>query len=218
MNLLHRKRLVLLMVGKLLALWLIWQTGSLYAQDPVAQDIDEVELVGQVGGFTSALAIQDSYAYLGVGPRLLILDVSIPAQPRLVGQTPVLPGVISDIAINDLRAHLVVDERTLLVIDISDPASPVELGQYSLEVINEIVLVADNEGALHVIDAENPPNLGEIASINVSETNALRMIADSDRVYISDNERSLYIVDISDPGGCLTNAPYVAIPRVRLSL
>lgn len=47
-----------------------------------------VEFVGQIGGVTYAVA-RGNYAYIGVGLRLVILDVSIRAHPTFVGQTGV---------------------------------------------------------------------------------------------------------------------------------
>jgi hypothetical protein len=58
-----------------------------------------VELVGQIGGITETVAVQGNYAYIGVGPHLVILDVSDPAHPMVVGQTGVLPGVVKSIAV-----------------------------------------------------------------------------------------------------------------------
>ena len=57
---------------------------------------ENVELVGQVGGRVNAVAVQGNHVYLGVGPRLLVLDVSDPTTPILAGQTPVLPDVQDD--------------------------------------------------------------------------------------------------------------------------
>ena len=43
------------------------------------QQVRGIELVGQIGGETNAVAVQGSYAYVGVGPRLVVVDVSSPA-------------------------------------------------------------------------------------------------------------------------------------------
>jgi hypothetical protein len=58
-----------------------------------------VELVGQIGGVVATVAGQGSYAYVGVGPRLIILDVSDPAYPSIAGQTGMLPGVVRGVAL-----------------------------------------------------------------------------------------------------------------------
>ena len=63
---------------------------------PTAQDIS---LVGQIGGATYAVAVAGHYAYVGVGPRLVILDVADPSHPILVGQTAPLPGVVEGVAV-----------------------------------------------------------------------------------------------------------------------
>ncbi len=51
-----------------------------------------VELVGQVGGAAWAVAVQGNYAYAAIGPRLVILNISDPANPTAVGRTDVLLG------------------------------------------------------------------------------------------------------------------------------
>jgi hypothetical protein len=59
--------------------------------------IFNVELIGQIGGSTYAVAVQGNYAYIGVGPHLVILNIANPALPYIVGQTRVLPGAVQTI-------------------------------------------------------------------------------------------------------------------------
>lgn len=63
------------------------------SQGEQGQEID-VKLAGQIGGSTNAMAVEGNRAYVGVGPRLVILDVSEPWQPTFLGQTGVLPGIV----------------------------------------------------------------------------------------------------------------------------
>jgi len=58
-----------------------------------------VELVGQIGGATYAVAVQGNYAYVGVGPRLVILNTADLTNPVVVGQTGVLPGIVEDLVV-----------------------------------------------------------------------------------------------------------------------
>ena len=44
-------------------------------------DAENVEFVGQIGGSTYTVFVEGDYAYIGVGPRLTILDVSNPTFP-----------------------------------------------------------------------------------------------------------------------------------------
>jgi hypothetical protein len=48
-------------------------------------------LVDQIGGEVTAVAARGDYAYVGIGPRLVVLDVRDPTQPRKVGETEPLP-------------------------------------------------------------------------------------------------------------------------------
>lgn len=47
-----------------------------------------VGAVGQLGGRVNAAAVQGDYAYLGLGTRLVILNIVNPAMPEAVGQIP----------------------------------------------------------------------------------------------------------------------------------
>ncbi len=52
-------------------------------------------LVGQIGGPAYAVAVQANYAYLGIGPRLWVLDVSNPAHPTVVSVSEEMPDYVS---------------------------------------------------------------------------------------------------------------------------
>ena len=89
-----------------------------------------MELVGQIGGATYAVAVQGDYAYIGMGPHLVILNISDPAHPAVVGQTGVLPGVVHSVAVSGSYAYVAAGEAGLRIVDVSDPAHPSETGFY----------------------------------------------------------------------------------------
>jgi len=93
-------------------------------------DARNVELVGQIGGTCQAVAVQGRYAYIGLGPRLAVVDISNPAQPALVGQSAMLPDVVLDVAVSGTLVYVADRDGGLRVIDASDPAHPRELGYY----------------------------------------------------------------------------------------
>ncbi len=53
-----------------------------------------------------------------MGPRLVVLDISNPAKPRVVGQTGVLPGVVRDVAVSGGYAYVADGEAGLLILQI----------------------------------------------------------------------------------------------------
>ena len=129
-------------------------------------DARNVELVGQIGGTCQAVAVQGRYAYIGLGPRLAVVDISNPARPTLVGQSTILPDGVSDVVVSGRRAYAAAVDAGLRVLDISDPAHPRELGYYdtpghadNVAVSGTLVYLADGEGGLLVLRYVPPGNV-----------------------------------------------------------
>ena len=59
---------------------------------PVAAQ-DCPELAGHLPGPFSAIAVSGDYAYLGASSNLLIVDISDPSAPEVIGEAAVAPGV-----------------------------------------------------------------------------------------------------------------------------
>ena len=87
-----------------------------------------VQLVGQIGGGASAVAVQGHYACVGVGGSLHILDASTPASPTQVGQTGVLAMSVGGVAVRGRYAYVAGWERGPRIVDLSDPAGPTVAG------------------------------------------------------------------------------------------
>ncbi|MCR4407133.1 MAG: hypothetical protein NUW24_09465 [Anaerolineae bacterium] len=109
-----------------------------------AQQAQNVELVSQIGGLVKAVALQGNYAYVGVGPRLVILNVSDAAHPAVVGQTGVLPGVMEGVVVSGNYAYVAAGDGGLCVINVADPAHPAEAGSYDTPGYAEDVAVSGN--------------------------------------------------------------------------
>jgi hypothetical protein len=93
-----------------------------------AQEAQNLELLDQLGGATWSVAVQNSYAYIGMGPRLVILDVNFPGSPAVTGKTQPLPDVINSLAVSGGYAYVAAGESGLRIINVSNPAAPVEVG------------------------------------------------------------------------------------------
>jgi hypothetical protein len=152
----------------------VFLVSSVAAQTEPAGAVS-LELVGQFGGASYAIEKQGDYIYLGVGPRLHILDVSEPERPLLIGRSePLLLSFITDIVLTGDYALVMGYSGGLRVVDVSDPANPIELGAYDLPAGGENSSVAvtgrhayvTTSGGLRVLDLANPAAPVEVASLS----------------------------------------------------
>ncbi len=176
---------------------------------PSARKID-LEPVNQAGGQSFAVAVEGNTAYVGVGPRLVTLDISNPNAPRAVGQSDVLPGVVQDIAISNNRAYIAAGDAGLLILDISIRAKPREIASvrtsasvWRVAVQGTRAYVAQGkrtegvgEGSLGVIDIANPAGPRLVGSIEMPGWIHTVAVADK-HVYVA-HASGLQVVDASD--------------------
>src|SRR5262245_56242731 len=74
---------------------------------PIAQaQGSNFELISQTGGHTQTVALQGSYAYIDADQRLVILNVSNPSKPIVVGKTGMLPADVQDIVVSGNYAYI----------------------------------------------------------------------------------------------------------------
>jgi hypothetical protein len=165
-----------------------------------------LDLVAQAGGASYAIAVEGSLAYVDVGPRLMVMDVTDAAHPRLLGQTGVLPGLVGDIALSGGYAFLAAGAEALLVVDVRDPARPRLVTQYGdgawfngIVTAGHYAYVSGYSGAmiysLRVIDIADPTAPREVGATNVPT--ALDVDVVGDHAYTV-GSRALYILDVSD--------------------
>jgi hypothetical protein len=88
------------------------------------------KLVTQMGGTLNALAVDGNIVYLGIGPRLVIVDFTDPAAPRILWQSDVLPGVIGAIALQTGLAYVSAGLE-IEIYDTSDPFHPLLISSVS---------------------------------------------------------------------------------------
>jgi len=144
----------------------IWRSPTAAgANEPTAW-----QMVGQIGGPTTAVALQGDYAYVGVGLRLVVPDVTNPVTPTEVGSTAPFPSFVEDVAVSGTRAYVAVGPAGLRVVDVSDPADPVELGAWDspgyaegVAVSGSYAYVADGPYGLRVVDLSDPAHPTPVA-------------------------------------------------------
>jgi hypothetical protein len=127
----------------------------------------------QVGGHIQAVAVADGLAYVGIGPRLVVLDASNPAKPQKIGQSDLLSGVVQDILLHNGMAYVATGERGVWQIDVSEPQQPavvqfIETSQMVSGLqANQTTLFAvtpsqDNESQVGVINLATNREIGRL--------------------------------------------------------
>jgi hypothetical protein len=183
----------------------------------------ELTLVNQIGGETYSVKLQGNYAYMGVGPRLVVLDITSPGQPVVIGQTEVISNSITDIEISGSYAY--VTEGTyhssggLRIIDISNPVQPHTVGFYAtpfrslnLAMVGNYAYVAAESYGLRVVDVSNPANPVEVTAIvpdSYAGGSTRDVVIVGHYAYVAEHyNHGLHILDISDPANPITLGRY----------
>ena len=113
-------------------------------------DAPALELVGQIGGSAKAVAVAGSRAYVGLGPRLVALDISDADAPVVLGQSAVLPDVVESVVVSGTLAYLADGYADLVIMDISDPTRPVQIGALDMKWFSTDVAVAGHRAYVMV--------------------------------------------------------------------
>jgi len=185
-----------------------------------------MEIVGQIGGPVTAVAVRDGLAFVGIGPRLVAVDVSDPARPATIGQSEVLPAIVSDVALSGDLAFVAAGESGgLRVMDVADPRQPREVGWLdtpgsasAVAVVDRHVVIADGAaGYLRVVDAGDPARPREVAAYQArrGQGSASQVFASGHTVFVAEasatavygfnqtrfafGSGNLEIVDLSQP-------------------
>jgi hypothetical protein len=168
----------------------------------------KLDLIGSLGGSAFGVTVQDHYAYVGEGRSLVVLDISTPSSPSVIGRV-VLPGVVMDIAIFGKYAYVANLEGGLQVVDISNPAAPAIRGFYpmtskasaeGISILDGLAYVADDNAGLEVFDLGNPVVRTLLSSISCGGGVAVKVKGSTKGTfaYVSTGG-SLCVVDVSQP-------------------
>lgn len=176
-----------------------------YSSSVPQNDPANWHMIGQAGGPAQAVAVQGIYAYLGVGLRMEVMDISNPANPHQVGVTTPFPYFVEGIAVKGTLAYVAAGGAGLRVIDISDPVHPTELGAWDspgyaegVTVAGSIVYLADGPYGLRILDVSNPAN--PIPISDAYPTDYVFEVTVAGKVaYVAGGGAGLLLVDVSNP-------------------
>ena len=165
------------------------------------------DLMNSFGGRSYGIWVQGNYAYVGEGKSLLVMDVSVPANPWRIGRVQ-LPGTVRGIAVSGQYAYVASSEGGLQVVDISAPAAPIVRGFYptsswtdGVAVLGGRAYVADEGVGLEILDVSNPAMPTLVASTNCGGTAVDIVVKGSANgvfAYLSTGGQ-VCVLDVSDP-------------------
>ena len=166
---------------------------------------EDVEFVGHIGGVNETVFVAGNYAYIGEGSRMMILDISHPTTPTVVGKTAPFtdtPFIIGSY-VSGTTAYLTT-MYGLHIVDVSNPVSPTILGIYhtpeyatNVTVSGSTAYVAAEQDGLRVVDVGDPANPTEIGFYDTPGY-AMDVAISGTIAYVAD-DNSLRIIDVSDP-------------------
>lgn len=167
--------------------------------------------------YTWDVLTRDQIAYVSdYFGGLLIYDLADPTHPRLAGQFEA-EGFSWGVTVEGQVAYLTLDSpdysgSALYLIDVSDPAAPVEIGSVALpdqakdvHVSGDYAYVAAYAAGVRVIDISDPANPQEVGSYPLPpDHRAFGLDVAGDRLYLAVIQPDfltgyLQIIDVSDP-------------------
>lgn len=192
-----------------------------YAQDMPPQNL---ELLSHFGGQVTRVFNTNDYSYFVQGNKIVILDVSDPAQPVIVGSTEPLLAEVKDIYVVDRYAYAIVG-CDLVIFDISNPDHPMRIAEPLAATSGSTSLAAlyvDGEYAyilytiywlhpyyftvnLSVVDVSDPLTPTLIASQRVRTDYPIyyiysgNIVVANDLAYIVAEDYGVRILDVSNP-------------------
>lgn len=168
-----------------------------------------VELSGQLGGIVSTIVSDGRHAFVGVGPRVAVLDLAVPGAPQLAGWSDILPAPVIDLAIADDRLIAAAGTAGLLILDIAAvPNSPRLVDRLELGGVYQVTASRDRAytvtgSTLWVVDvtsagrAKVAHSLDLFLGKNVGKRGQL--VLAGDRLFIGYEQYGVGVVDVRVP-------------------
>jgi hypothetical protein len=169
-----------------------------------------LEVVGQSGGWVSSVGTDAGLVYVGIGPRVAVLDATeVGAPPQLLAISGVLTDTVRDLVpVPAERIAVAAGTAGLCVFDVVTPHSPVltgciDVGGAAVEVIARegVVFVGAGTKLQSVLlgDAGHTVPLGSF-DLGTSATEITGLAIDGNRLIVALGRMGLAILNVTDPG------------------
>ena len=154
--------------------------------------------------------VQGQYAYVGgypgsgANPELNIVDVSSPGAPVVVSSVALPGGQCRDVVVQGDYAYLAAYSDGLIIVDVSDPTTPVQVGSidvgsgHGVAVQGDHVYLAAGGNGLKVFDVSTPSAPVHVGSSGTPGS-AWGIDVSGDLVYVAIYTAGMCIFDVSDP-------------------
>jgi hypothetical protein len=194
-------------------------TWAAHRRPAVAADplVPALRIVDQIGGEMAAAVASGERLYVGVGPRVQIVDVSRPGAARVLGRTAVLTGTVRDLVLHGDQLVVAADTG-LHVLDASDPGPPRSLGWLALAsgasklaIEGDLVFVIGQgagfrtQGGMAVVDIASPRRPQRLAFLPLDDATAVAVAGDARHVYVAADAPDSgvagtpWVIDVADP-------------------
>lgn len=181
---------------------------------PQASGAATPQAINQFGGAVYDVAVQDSVVYVGVGPRLAVVDVSRPEAPTVLGLSDVLPGVVRRVILDYPYVYVAAGAGGLVVMNVEDAANPMVVGIYETGGYVEDAALAGKYAyvasspvwdggqwtgdSVQVVDISSPSSLRQVASYDTPGW-SFGVAVSGKRVFVADGDGGLRVLDASQP-------------------
>ena len=154
-----------------------------------------------------AIAIVGNKAYVGVGSRLTILDITNKLHPEVLGMTDPFPDLVENVVVSGNYAYIAATTAGLRIIDISDASHPVQIGvalgpglAYGIAIAGTNLFIADpSKGMLWLFDASNPANPVKVWTIK-DYYSPLDILVEDNILYLAAGNLEIFdLTNISQP-------------------
>jgi len=164
-----------------------------------------LELVGQIGGYIEDVTVDGDYAFVGEGQRLVVLNVSDPYNPYIIGTSKPFQSFVEGVATDESVAFVTAGPAGVYSLDISNPSEPSVLESYdtpgyaeACAIHGQYVFVADGPYGLRILSIANPGQTIEVG-FAYPMNYIFDVAVDGQYAYLAAAGAGLLIVDISDP-------------------
>ncbi|MHA1245351.1 MAG: LVIVD repeat-containing protein [Candidatus Heimdallarchaeota archaeon] len=192
-------------------------TGGTFAAQAIdADNISSLYSWDENYGNPYCVYYADNRAYLGTDDALVIADVSVPNDPKLLATWDINNHIIYDVIVEGDLAYIAKSADGIYILNISDVNNIVEVDHYDpggqardLFKVGDNLFVANYHSGLTILDVSDPTNvnLNGVGYQNASASHyAIGVYVSGNYAYVCFNTWGVDVIDIST----ITSPTYVS--------